>query len=56
MSFEQIDKFIQDVQDSPELMKRMEGGDFARGMELAKELGYDFTWEEAKEYVEKLNM
>lgn len=54
MSFEQIDKFVQDVQTNPELAKKMEGGDLAKGLELARELGYDFTQEEAEEYLKKL--
>lgn len=54
MSFEQIEKFVQDVQSNPELAARMEGGDLAKGLELARELGYDFTQEEAEEYLKKL--
>ncbi|MDO5106674.1 MAG: Nif11-like leader peptide family natural product precursor [Coriobacteriaceae bacterium] len=54
MSFEQIDKFIADVQSNPELTKAVTEGGLAKGLELARELGYDFTEEEAKEYLKKL--
>lgn len=54
MSVEQIEKFIQDVQTNPELAKKMEGGDLAAGLKLAQELGYEFTQEEAEDYLKKL--
>lgn len=56
MSFEQIDKFIADVQSDEELKAKLEGADLAKALDLAQDLGYDFTKEEAEEYLKKLGM